>query len=234
MVCVASCHWTAGAACSQNHPSTRLTISASSSTSSWCQHITHLFNPLWFWHNLCAEMWSENQCAPSPYILPQNCQLLKNIEWGVVCASTNLVCTQLHKNLQVWASAWGSHWLICLRLLVHKWLCGFPSIQRCCARSRPKYIARVSRMEPLPMAYSCIHISWGVSQGKTNANVKACVFCSFSANDTVPNYFGGGDVWCSSCQLSRVFDEIAACCDKYVPCSSLTFMVWSRLQCAHT
>ena len=72
-------------------------ISAGSSTSSWCQHINHMSNPLWFWYTICAETWSDNQCASSQHILPILCQLLTRIGRSIVCASINLVCTQLHK-----------------------------------------------------------------------------------------------------------------------------------------
>ena len=66
----------------------------------------------------------------------------------------------------------------------------------------------------MPMASSYIHMSQGCLKVDIT-NVKACISCSFGADDAVPHYFGGGDVCCSGSQLSREFDEVAACCDTY-------------------
>ena len=45
------------------------------------------------------------------------------------------------------------------------------------------------------------------------ANIKAAVSCSFSTDDAVPYYLGGGNVCCPCCQFAWAFDQVAACCD---------------------
>ncbi len=43
-------------------------------------------------------------------------------------------------------------------------------------------------------------------------NVEAHVAGVFCADDAVPQQFGDGEVSCASCELARVIDEVATCC----------------------